>query len=207
MTDGRLRDLERRWRETRSERDEAAYLLELARAGDAFGLALLETAAFAGSPIARDALGRTPPRPTGFTARASDAIDQALRETNASAGRGFDLHLLVGLLGAPDAFAGQVLATLGDSPERVVADARGALEREERWPSDHALAAPTRLLVLAHDERGSRSSLLTGTEHLLLAMLLLGEGAAAEVLTAHGLVYWDTRETIHELRATVPSEP
>lgn len=207
MSDGRLRELERRWRETRSERDEAAYLLERARAGDRFSLALVETAPFAESPIARDALGRTPARPTGFTRRASAAIDHALGETDTTWGRGFDLHLLVGLLGAPDAFARSVLTSLEAPPERVVADARGLLLRGPDSRLEPPSGSPARLLVMAHDERGSRSSDLTGTEHLLLAMLLLGEGGAAEVLARWGFVYWDTRQEVHELRAVRPPEP
>jgi hypothetical protein len=55
MTDERLRDLERRWKETGSVEDEAAWLKERVRAGD-FPPTRLELAAYCGYEAARRAV-------------------------------------------------------------------------------------------------------------------------------------------------------
>lgn len=59
MTDSKLRELERRWKETGSIEDEAAYLLERVRVGDV-GEEKLELAAYCGHEGARAALGVAP---------------------------------------------------------------------------------------------------------------------------------------------------
>lgn len=56
MTDSRLRELERRWKESGSTRDEAAFLLERARIG-ALSRRRLRLAALAGSTAAKAVLG------------------------------------------------------------------------------------------------------------------------------------------------------
>lgn len=64
MSDERLREQERRWLETRSVEDEAAYLVERARVG-AVSRARLRAAAVAGSAAAARATDTTPgPAPT-----------------------------------------------------------------------------------------------------------------------------------------------
>ncbi len=61
MSDARLRELERRWRESGKVEDHAAYLVEGVRAGT-LREAMLELAAYCGNRAAELALGRTPPR-------------------------------------------------------------------------------------------------------------------------------------------------
>jgi len=61
MSDERLRELERRWKETGSPEDEAAYLLERVRAGD-LSQERLELAAYCGHQAATRALGSSAPR-------------------------------------------------------------------------------------------------------------------------------------------------
>ena len=56
MTDERLRNLQRRWQETGSVHDEAAYLLERVRVGN-LSKERLELAAYCGHEGAREALG------------------------------------------------------------------------------------------------------------------------------------------------------
>ncbi len=55
MSDARLRELERRWKETQSPDDEAAYLLERVRVGD-LTRERLELAAYCGHERARQAI-------------------------------------------------------------------------------------------------------------------------------------------------------
>ncbi|MBX3470300.1 MAG: hypothetical protein KF878_25820 [Planctomycetes bacterium] len=74
MTDGRLREAERRWRQSGSVDDEAAFLRERVRAG-ALPPARLEVAAACGHPAAARAL----PAPTrGLFGRALDRAREAL---------------------------------------------------------------------------------------------------------------------------------
>lgn len=56
MTDARLRQLERRWRESGAERDHARYLVERLRTGE-LSLERARLAAHLGEPAAREALG------------------------------------------------------------------------------------------------------------------------------------------------------
>jgi hypothetical protein len=56
MSDQRLRELERRWRETGSVEDEAAYLLERVRTGS-LDREMLELAAYCGHPASNRCLG------------------------------------------------------------------------------------------------------------------------------------------------------
>ncbi len=62
MSDARLRELERRWKETGSPDDEAAYLLERVRVGD-LTRERLELAAYCGHEGARKATGAPDPLP------------------------------------------------------------------------------------------------------------------------------------------------
>ena len=60
MSDQRLRELERRWKETNSPDDEAAYLLERVRVGD-LPRERLELAAYCGHEGARRATSADAP--------------------------------------------------------------------------------------------------------------------------------------------------
>ncbi|MCO5167605.1 MAG: hypothetical protein M9894_14755 [Planctomycetes bacterium] len=74
MSDGRLREAERRWRQSGSVDDEAAFLRERVRAG-ALPPTRLEVAAACGHPAAARAL----PAPTrGLLGRALDRVREAL---------------------------------------------------------------------------------------------------------------------------------
>ncbi len=199
MSDRKLRELERRWRETGSALDETAYLVECARSGDEHSLHLLETAAFGGSDVARAALGRTPTSAPGFDSLADAAVKHAIKETATTGGARFDVHLLVGALSSSDSFAAVLLDDLGSDAGRVVHEARHVLASDLDWRAPVVRAFE--ILVPAHNERMSHTrERLTGPEHLLLALLLWGRGEAAVVLKRLGLVYWDTRETLLDRR-------
>lgn len=72
MSDTKLRDLERRWKETGSVQDEAAYLLERMRAGD-LSRERLDLAAYCGHEGARQAIGDASPPPlVGGTPESSE---------------------------------------------------------------------------------------------------------------------------------------
>ena len=67
MADAKLRDLERRWKETGSPDDEAAYLLERVRVGD-LSRERLELAAYCGHEGSRRAVGSDQVPPVDSTA-------------------------------------------------------------------------------------------------------------------------------------------
>lgn len=143
MSDARLRDLERRWRDTRAVSDEAAYLVERLRAGD-LDPERLRVAARCGHPAAVEALGEPPVFP-----RLEGADDDAARATVAAWLRGFDafpreVRVRVALVLAK--------ATLGNGPphgtDPQVIDALTALERWCRCPCEADLVAVDAAVLL-----------------------------------------------------------
>ncbi|MDC3379462.1 hypothetical protein OAX78_04190 [Planctomycetota bacterium] len=106
MSDERLRELERRWKETQAVEDEAAYLLERVRVGD-LEQEKLELAAYCGDGAAKAALGGSGPIPTldewiqGVFAKCSDegernAVDRRVGATLARLACSLPRHDLVG---------------------------------------------------------------------------------------------------------------
>jgi len=124
MSDAKLRELERRWKETGSVEDEAAFLLERVRAGE-LSQERLELAARLGAQAANTALGRTA---TKFVVdglpvtSAEEALRMALAAARVPLPHWLDRHQA-----AP-----------------VAAQAREAIERAEKWAlcpcEQHSLA-------------------------------------------------------------------
>lgn len=110
MTDARLRELERRWRESGTDADEAAYLRERARAG-ALPPERLAAAAACGHAAACLALGAEP-----------SALRGLLVELVARPGPGRELALRA-----------VVAASRVASPQRLVQARKDELLAVERW--------------------------------------------------------------------------
>ena len=135
MSDQRLRELERRWRETGSVEDEAAYLRERVRVGD-LTQERLELAAHCGHEGARRALGQepiAPPRSPSETTSWLRSLPQAPHEVLVRAA----------LQAARNGVAaGDNHAKRGRFRERVI-EAKRAVSAVEKW-----LACP----CLRHEE-------------------------------------------------------
>ena len=132
---------------------------------------------------------RTQVYPRGFTDRHRQAVDLSLEEARQL---GHDYlgteHLLLGLLGAGDGVAAQVLESMGIPPEEVRSRVEGIIGRGSGTRAARILPTPQarRVLGLTMREALALGHNDIGTGHLLLALLREGHGIAAQVLTALG---------------------
>ena len=154
---------------------------------------------------------RTRVYPRGFTGRHKQAVDLAMEQARQL---GHDHlgteHLLLGLLGAGDGVAAQVLASMGISldearsrVEDIIGRGPGAGTR-----TGHILPTPQarRVLGLTLREALALGHNDVGTGHLLLALLREGHGIAAQVLTALGADHARVREQILSLTASADEQ-
>ena len=155
---------------------------------------------------------RTRVYPRGFTDRHKQAVDLSLEEARQL---GHDHlgteHLLLGLLGAGDGVAIQVLASMGIPPEEVRSRVEGIIGRSGHGPGTRAgRIQPTpqarRVLGLTMREALALGHSDIGTGHLLLALLREGHGIAAQVLTALGADHARVREQVLGLMASADEQ-
>ncbi len=98
-------------------------------------------------------------------------------------------HLLLGLLREPDGLAAKVLddfgVAIGDVRQRIVS----VLGREERILSQQIIPTSRvkKVIELSFEEARRMGLEYVGTEHMLLGILIEGEGIAAHVLQEMGL--------------------
>lgn len=149
--------------------------------------------------------------PRGFTDRHKQAVDLAMEQARQL---GHDHlgteHLLLGLLGAGDGVAAQVLASMGipleearSRVEAIVGRAPGPGTRAGRiLPTPQA----RRVLGLTLREALALGHNDIGTGHLLLALLREGHGIAAQVLTALGADHARVREQVLGLMASADEQ-
>src|SRR5262245_49245583 len=124
-----------------------------------------------------------------FTDRARHAVvlaqDEARRLEHTYIGTE---HVLLGLLGEPDAIAGQVLAQLGITLAVTRSDVEALVGRGDGAPSGHIPFTPRskKVLELSLREALGFGHNYIGTEHILLGIVREGEGVAMAVLEARG---------------------
>jgi prophage maintenance system killer protein len=154
---------------------------------------------------------RTRVYPRGFTDRHKQAVDLSLEEARQL---GHDHlgteHLLLGLLGAGDGVAIQVLASMGIPLEEVRSRVEGIISHGHGPGTRAARILPTpqarRVLGLTMREALALGHNDVGTGHLLLALLREGHGIAAQVLTALGADHARVREQVLDLIASVDEQ-
>ena len=154
---------------------------------------------------------RTRVYPRGFTDRHKQAVDLSLEEARQL---GHDHlgteHLLLGLLGAGDGVAAQVLASMGipleevrSRVENIIGHGHGPGPRAGRiQPTPQA----RRVLGLTLREALALGHNDIGTGHLLLALLREGHGVAAQVLTALGADHARAQEQVLGLMASADEQ-
>ena len=127
-----------------------------------------------------------------FTSRARNAV----REAHAAAaelqhGSVGTEHLLLGLLAVPRSLAGMSLADMGVTPAAVVAEIEVGTSPRERGRRRHIPFTPSakQALELSLSEAMKLGHNYIGTEHILLALLEVREGAAARILTGAGVTH------------------
>ncbi len=154
---------------------------------------------------------RTRVHPRGFTDRHKQAVDLALEQARQLGHEHLGTeHLLLGLLGAGDGVAIQVLASMGIPLE----EARSRVENIIGHGRSHGTRAgriqPTpqarRVLGLTLREALALGHNDVGTGHLLLALLREGHGIAAQVLTALGADHARVREQVLGLMASADEQ-
>ena len=131
------------------------------------------------------------------------ARDEAARAHHSYLGTG---HLLLGLLGAGDGLAAQVLGDLGVEVGTVRAAMEVVSGRDERIIVKQII--PTlrvkKVIEIAFAEARRVNGDHVGTEHLLLGLLIEGEGLAAHVLKDLGVSLEGVRR---ELARTIAQDP
>jgi ATP-dependent Clp protease ATP-binding subunit ClpA len=115
-------------------------------------------------------------------------------------------HLLLGLLSEPNTVAGEVLRGLNVD----LVNARGIIgtvmkpEADERIIIQHIIPTSRvkKVIEISFEEAREMGDGFVGTEHLLLALLVEGEGIAAHVLEDLGVTLETVRTRIASVRKT-----
>jgi len=157
---------------------------------------------------------RTRVYPRGFTDRHKQAVDLAMEQARqlGHAHLGTE-HLLLGLLGAGDGVAAQVLASMGIPLEEVRSRVEniigpGTPGRSPGTRAGSIMPTPRarRVLGLTLREALALGHNDVGTGHLLLALLGEGHGIAAHVLTSLGADHARVREQVLSLMTSADEQ-
>ena len=221
MSDARLRELERRWRESGSTEDEAAYLRERVRVGD-LTQERLELAAYCGNAASIAALSKPVRRSEEVHAWIRDRIGSSVSELSADT-----LGLVLGLESWGDTVLVRGLiaiseqAMLRDSDKRLVEAARAwcecpcaqhGTEMDESLPRDVPLATSLPIALGAFvsqsalgNERGQRRGSLRSLAVFALRAATgahsLSESILSETMKA-SLIAWALTSEGRSSRAT-----
>jgi prophage maintenance system killer protein len=112
-------------------------------------------------------------------------------------------HILLGLLHEGEGVAARALESLGINRESVRQQVEQLIGEGQQAPGGHILFAPRakKVLELSLREAMALGHNYVGTEHILLAMLREGDGAAAQALTGLGIGHAQVRERVLGLLA------
>ena len=112
-------------------------------------------------------------------------------------------HILLGLLHEGEGVAARALESLGINRESVRQQVEQLIGEGQQAPGGHILFAPRakKVLELSLREAMALGHNYVGTEHILLAMLREGDGAAAQALTGLGIGHAQVRERVLSLLA------
>jgi flavin reductase (DIM6/NTAB) family NADH-FMN oxidoreductase RutF len=137
-----------------------------------------------------------------FTERAKEALTMAQEEAERSRHSYIGTeHLLLGVLRVTDGIGFKVLASLGVGAEEVRRVTESVLGRNERTLIQQIIPTSRvkKVIELSFEEARRMGHEYVGTEHLLLGLLLEGEGIAAHVLVDLGVTVEKVRPEIERL--------
>ena len=140
-----------------------------------------------------------------FTERAKKVLtlaqDEAERSHHSYIGTE---HLLLGLLREQEGLAAHVLANLGVDIEGVRTVIESVLGRNERIIIQQIIPTSRvkKVIELSFEESRRMGHNYVGTEHLLLGLMMEGDGIAAHVLQALGATLEKVRAEIERLEVT-----
>jgi ATP-dependent Clp protease ATP-binding subunit ClpA len=117
-------------------------------------------------------------------------------------------HLLLGLLREHDGLAAQVLASLGVDTDSVREVIRSVLGRNERTVIQQIIPTSRvkKVIEISFEEARRMGNDSVGTEHVLLGLMLEGDGIAAHVLQDLGVTLDKVRAEIERLGLTESEE-
>lgn len=117
-------------------------------------------------------------------------------------------HLLLGLIAEGEGVATQALESLGVSLEGLRAKTEELIGRGQISPSGHIPFTPRakRVMELSLREALQLGHNWIGTEHILLALIRIGEGGAADLLTGTGIELARTRHAVIKILTITPSD-
>ena len=119
-------------------------------------------------------------------------------------------HILLGLIRERDAMGSDVPECIGISLDAARRDVEEIVGRGQQPPGGHVPFTPRakKALELSHNEAFMLGHNHISPEHILLGLLRLGEGVAAQVFTRHDVNLEQTRQrVIHTLSGHPPCTP
>ncbi len=168
--------------------------------------------------VRRTAPPSRPPQPGGsdmypferFTERAKKVLTLAQEEAERSHHSYIGTeHLLLGLLREEEGVGRQALVALGVDLETTRAKIAAVLGENERTVIQQIIPTSRvkKVIEIAFEEARRLGVGHVGTEHLLLGLLIEGEGVAAKVLDDMGVTIDRAREEVERLLREGASEP
>ncbi len=117
-------------------------------------------------------------------------------------------HLLLGLMRDQDGLAARALQDLGLEIDKVRATIEAALHRSERVIIQQIIPTSRvkKVIEIAFEEARRMGSHYVGSEHLLLGLVIEGQGVAAHVLTDLGATRAKVQAEIERLFRVPPAE-
>jgi ATP-dependent Clp protease ATP-binding subunit ClpC len=143
-----------------------------------------------------------------FTDRARQTVVLAQEEARSHNHDYVDTeHILLGVLGAGENMAGQVLESLGISRETIRQQVEKAIRRDQETPAGHITFTPRvkKAVELSLREALRLEHNYIGTEHILLGLISEAQGVAAQVLVKLGADLEKVRREIIRIQPPVPT--
>ncbi len=144
-----------------------------------------------------------------FTERAKHVLSLAQEEAERSRHTYIGTeHILLGLLRETNGIAAQTLANLGIDIARIRQTIESVLGRNERiFQRMIPTSRVKKVIEISFDEARRMGDNFVGTEHLLLGLLIEGEGIGAHVLIDLGAPLEKVRPEIERLLASRTEQP
>ena|SRR2546428_1512006 len=116
-------------------------------------------------------------------------------------------HLVIGLI-RQDGLAARALVSLGQNAEGLREAIREVADRKEEMTIQSLIPTSRvkRVIEMAFDDARRQGSTHVGTEHILLAILMEGDGVGAQVLAERGLTVDKVRAEVDRLQAAGVNE-
>src|SRR5438874_7471439 len=144
-----------------------------------------------------------------FTERAKKVLTLAQEEAERSHHSYIGTeHLLLGLLREREGLAGKVIDSLGVEIGKVRETIESVIERNERIIIQQIIPTSRvkKVIEITFEEAREMGHGFVGTEHLLLGLLIEGEGIAAHVLNDLGVTLDKVRPEVERLLGEVGEE-